>query len=254
VKEVIRVLIALQRLDNQIASWRTIVAEGPDKLSQLRLKLTALEEEMTTLSAQLASSGQKKRELEAESADLVDRKAINQTRQLKAKNNEEYRAVLKEAEAILNQVTSRDNELLTLMEEMEKLEARKPDLEKAIQEETILYESQRNAIVTQVEESQKADEAAQAERARLTAALPPDVLGRYNIVARNRDGQAIAAVSDGQCQVCRLSVPPQLFNELQKNDRLLSCPNCARIIYWPGHPDLKPPEETPADPSLKAHG
>ncbi|MDR1051986.1 MAG: C4-type zinc ribbon domain-containing protein [Deltaproteobacteria bacterium] len=41
------------------------------------------------------------------------------------------------------------------------------------------------------------------------------------------------------CRCCRLSIPPQLYNELQRNDKLITCPNCARILWWMHHPHFK---------------
>jgi hypothetical protein len=73
--------------------------------------------------------------------------------------------------------------------------------------------------------------------------IPNGPLSRYQTVAKNRDGQGMAPVLDGLCQICRLSIPPQLFNDLQRNEKLINCPNCARIVYWKDHPDFKPKTE-----------
>ncbi|MDR1578092.1 MAG: C4-type zinc ribbon domain-containing protein [Deltaproteobacteria bacterium] len=251
-KETIRTLIALQRLDNQLKKWRRVAVEGPEKLTLARVKLTALDAELGSVKAHLADNQRRRRELEAESTDLIERKGSNQTRQLKARNNEEYRAVLKEAESIAFQLAAREDELLALMEEAEKLEAKLPNLVKAQKAEAALFRAESASIEKEIAAGHAQEELAQVERTKLTESLPREALSRYMIVSKNRDGQAIAPVLDGLCQVCRLSVPPQLFNELQRNDKLLSCPNCARIIYWPDHPDLKPPTEDAT--SLEAHG
>jgi predicted nucleic acid-binding Zn-ribbon protein len=29
-----------------------------------------------------------------------------------------------------------------------------------------------------------------------------------------------------------MAIPPQKFNELIRGDKLMNCPNCARIMYW----------------------
>jgi predicted nucleic acid-binding Zn-ribbon protein len=254
VKETIRALVALQRMDNQIAIWRNQMADGPKRLAEARQKLEALEEELNSLNDALAKNQSRRRELETETADLANLKEVNQVRQLKAKNNDEYRAVLKEAEAIVAQTSIREDELLVLMEEAEKMEKRLPDLTDSFEKEKAAFAKVASAVKKTTAESQKLEEKAQVERTKITEAIPKEALGRYLIVAKNRGGQGMAPVSDGLCQICRLSVPPQLFNELKSNKTLLSCPNCARIIYWPDHPDLKPEEEAQADPSLKAHG
>jgi predicted nucleic acid-binding Zn-ribbon protein len=29
-----------------------------------------------------------------------------------------------------------------------------------------------------------------------------------------------------------MHVPPQLFNQIQRNEQLILCPNCQRMLYW----------------------
>ncbi|MGH7828550.1 MAG: C4-type zinc ribbon domain-containing protein [Candidatus Binatia bacterium] len=33
------------------------------------------------------------------------------------------------------------------------------------------------------------------------------------------------------CQGCYMNIPPQLWNEILKNERLNLCPSCHRILY-----------------------
>ena len=36
----------------------------------------------------------------------------------------------------------------------------------------------------------------------------------------------------GTCQGCRMRLPPQLYNELQKHLQVHFCPKCQRILYF----------------------
>jgi predicted nucleic acid-binding Zn-ribbon protein len=239
VQETILNLITLQDLDNKIRIWRQTAAEGPAKLEQARERLSTLEAERDALVAKQAENAKARRELEAETADLTQRKATNQTRQLKARNNNEYRAVLKEAETIASTLTAKEDELLVLMDEGEKLQSLLPGLAADCANETLAFADQESTIRAIIKEGQLSEAEALEKRSALLPSIPPAILGRYNTIAGNRDGQAMAPVVQGMCRICRLSIPPQLFNELQKNDKLLACPNCARILYWMHHPAFK---------------
>jgi predicted nucleic acid-binding Zn-ribbon protein len=251
VKEKILKLIALQDLDNKIQLWRQVVDQGPEKLAQARQPLETAKSDVDALKEKISENSKRRRELEAESADLSNRKTINQTRQLKARNNEEYRAVLKEADNIAALATNCDDVLLTLMDEDEKLRTQLPGLQERLESEEKLFEEKSQVITSTVEDGKK--NLAETLKARETSleTIPQDLLSRYQTVAKNRNGQAMAPVTKGLCQSCRLSIPPQLFNELQKTEQLLVCPNCARIIYWTAHPHFKefapdePPEPIP---------
>jgi predicted nucleic acid-binding Zn-ribbon protein len=61
--------------------------------------------------------------------------------------------------------------------------------------------------------------------------VKPDVLRRYGTI-RMRRGLAVVAVSNGTCLGCHMNIPPQLYNQLQRADAILTCPQCHRIIYW----------------------
>jgi predicted nucleic acid-binding Zn-ribbon protein len=253
VKEKILKLIALQQLDNKIHLWQQTAANGPEKLAQARQTLAAIESEVSTLKEKISENSKRRRELEAETTDLNQRRSTNQARQLKARNNDEYRAVLKEAENIATLLTGSEDVLLNLMDEEEKLQAKLPDLEASLEIEEKQYQEKAREIELIIAESQKNEASALLERQTLLSVIPADLMSRYNTVCKNRNGQAMAPVADGLCQVCRLSIPPQLYNELQKTDKLLACPNCARIIYWQHHPYFKDfaPDEPPESDNAK---
>jgi len=47
-------------------------------------------------------------------------------------------------------------------------------------------------------------------------------------------GVAVALAKGGTCQGCRMRLPPQLYNEIQKHLQIHFCPNCQRILYYEG--------------------
>ncbi|MDR1658017.1 MAG: C4-type zinc ribbon domain-containing protein [Deltaproteobacteria bacterium] len=235
-QETILNLIKLQSIDDKIKLWQRTAAEGPTKLTLARKQLTDIETELKELNEKFAENRKRRRELDAEIADLVARRATNQSRQLRARNNDEYRAILKEAETIATMLTTREDELLLLMDIGEKMEARVEGLSTDRQQEETIFSEQVKTIESILADNQQNEATALIERSALISNIAADVMSRYRTVARNRAGQAMSPVKNGQCQGCRLSIPPQLFNELQKNDKLLVCPNCARIMYWVEHP------------------
>jgi len=45
------------------------------------------------------------------------------------------------------------------------------------------------------------------------------------------------------CSGCNVNLPPQMYNEIQRFDRIRFCPNCQRIVYWREQAD--PEEDNP---------
>ena len=232
-------LIILQSLDDKIRLWRRTATEGPAKVAQARERLTSLETELETLKTAVGEKRKRIKELETETADLTERRKTNQSRLLRARNNDEYRAILKEGETITTMVSSRDDESLTLMDSTDVAENRLSSLESDVEAERAQFASRLASIEAVLADGKENEAKAEIERSELIEKIPRDLLGRYNTVAKNRGGQARAPVKTGQCQACRLSVPPQIFNELQRCDKLMICPNCARIMYWTAHPHFR---------------
>ncbi len=59
----------------------------------------------------------------------------------------------------------------------------------------------------------------------------PTCCQRYEVIFGRRGGLAVVAVKSGTCQGCRMRIPPQLFNQIQRYEAIHFCPNCQRILY-----------------------
>src|SRR5262249_11215718 len=73
-----------------------------------------------------------------------------------------------------------------------------------------------------------------ARRAEAFATLPGRLAETYNRLAqRSRDGLAVGEVVGGACSACYMSLRPQVQVEVRKGDEIITCENCARILYVP---------------------
>jgi predicted nucleic acid-binding Zn-ribbon protein len=64
---------------------------------------------------------------------------------------------------------------------------------------------------------------------------------KYEQIFERRGGTAVVEARNGICQGCRMRVPPQLYNELQRHRDIRNCPNCHRIIFWRAESDSSQP-------------
>lgn len=64
------------------------------------------------------------------------------------------------------------------------------------------------------------------------AALGGEFTARYHRLRQGKLHPAIVPVVSGSCSGCRMTLPPQVFNQLlASNGTLFTCPTCNRIIY-----------------------
>lgn len=238
----------LQEVDDLTRLSRKTLSEGAARLSAAEAHLKAFEDRLAAAKAELTTRRARHRTLEAEVADLSVKKKNNENRQLSIKNANEYTALTKEAEFLAKRIGELEDETLELLDRMEKAEVEIGGLELLVGEEALICAKSAEEIEKSQADSRDHLAELALRRESLLATLPAAQLKRYEEIARVRAGLVVAAATDGFCQACRLGFPPQIFNELQRNEKILNCPNCNRIIYWPDHPDFKseePPQPCP---------
>ncbi|NIP32105.1 MAG: hypothetical protein GTO02_22195, partial [Candidatus Dadabacteria bacterium] len=68
------------------------------------------------------------------------------------------------------------------------------------------------------------------EKNKLAAKVDPKILPIYERIA-NRTGEALALAENERCMSCNMNIPPQLFNEVLTQNKIVLCPNCKKILY-----------------------
>jgi predicted nucleic acid-binding Zn-ribbon protein len=81
------------------------------------------------------------------------------------------------------------------------------------------------------------------ERQSVVGSLSKEVLSLFERVAHGRRGVAVAEAKDGLCTVCHVRLRPQVFNDARRNDSIIQCESCTRILYY------VPPAPAAAQPS-----
>jgi predicted nucleic acid-binding Zn-ribbon protein len=232
-------LVKLQKVDEKIAALILIEMEGPEKMAAVDAELAAGEDKVNNSLTQEKELLKRRRELEAEVEDTDEKIKSNQGRQLQAKTNEEYRALLKEAEYLRKSNTAREDELLEVMESLETLAKDNKELKVWLEEQRTAAADRKKKIEESTRESVKGKADLLSERESLIKSLPRNFMAAYDRIYKRRNGRAVVGIQGGVCQECHIQIPPQDFNMLQRNEELQVCPNCNRIMYWVDHQDFE---------------
>jgi predicted nucleic acid-binding Zn-ribbon protein len=244
-KTVLLALIGLQEADDQARRERKGLAEAAAELAAARAGLARAQGEVADLRGLQAAEETRHRELEAEVADLTVKRRKNEDRQMAVKSEGEYAALKKETEFLGRKINDLEDETLALLDRLD--QRRDQIADRAAQ--AVEAGAAEADLAARAEAGEKAARAAlealAARRVELAGVVGPALLRQYEETARDRGGVAVTAASGGLCLACRLSFPPQFYNELQRNEKISVCPNCGRLIYWREHPDFQP-EPPPA--------
>lgn len=160
-------------------------------------------------------------------------------RMFEVKTNKEYQALLKEIETI-KEANSREEEVILRV--MDEIDALKKDLakrEKEISATVSKIEAEKNVIEAGVSQSEVLWKKQMERREVLSKQLDSNLFRLYNTLKEKRQGVGMVAARQETCQGCYVNIPPQMYNEIQRNNTLVRCPNCNRVLYWEGNEKKK---------------
>jgi predicted nucleic acid-binding Zn-ribbon protein len=232
VKTQVELLVKLQEKDQAIDQLAWQMREGPERLKVLEGQLQELEEAVEDDKNRVQELKQAQRQYEGDIEDGVAHIRKSRGRLMSIKNNREYKALLREIEDTEKENSKREDKVLECLEEIEGLkqgfELKENELLK-LQDE---LETERKAVGEEVARVQ--EELTDVEKGRdgLMQTIDPNLLGKYKQIKKMSGGIAVSLVNHATCGACHLGIPPQMYNELQRQDTLQFCPHCQRIIYW----------------------
>lgn len=231
-KRQVDLLVKLQEKDQTIDQLTWQIRQGPERLKGLETQLQTLEQAIEDDKQRVEELKQAQREYESDIEDGVAHIRKSRGRLMGIKNNREYKALLREIEDTEKENTKREDNVLECLEEIEKINQ---DFELKEDELSALQdglESERKAVDEEVARIQGELSSMEQGREGLMQTIDSNLLGKYKQIKTMTGGIALSLVNHATCGACHLGIPPQMYNELQRQDTLQFCPHCQRIIYW----------------------
>ncbi len=235
-------LIALQRLDSAAHDAERRLTEEPDREKVLDARLDALTLEVAAAKEHLAENHSARRAIEKDVAVHQGRLSKFRDTAMAVKTNVEYAAVQKEIGFAQDEIKTLEDKELELMLAADDLAATVKKAEAALAADGRSVKAERQAIAVEAAELKTALERLTAERAQVVSGLNAQVLSTFEQVARKRNGVAVAEARDGVCTICHVRLRPQVFNNVRRNDAIIQCDHCNRILFF--IPVSAPPDAT----------
>jgi len=231
--EQIELLVKLQQIDNQIQRFDAALADLPRRMARLDEERREADRLVILAEDQAAAHTKRYRELERDNQACDAQIAKSKTKLAAVKTNKEYQMSLKEIEDLEAKRSLVEDQILSVLEA---IDAAKADLEeKKKQGRNIKGQVDQDQQEIEAEAGQVNNDKAhlEAERQALQDRVRPEVLEAFAMVKRRVGrGLTIAPVENAVCRGCNVGLPPQLYNEIQRRDKLYYCPNCQRLVYW----------------------
>ncbi|HKB10933.1 MAG TPA: C4-type zinc ribbon domain-containing protein [Vicinamibacterales bacterium] len=225
-------LIALQRLDTTAEAARKTLADEPERQKALDARLDAAKQRVAAAKEQLAGNQNARRAIEKELAVHQGRLSKFREQAMAVKTNQEYHAIQHEIAHAQTEIKKHEDGILERMLEADDLAAaaKKAEAEAAAEQKTV--DAERKAMTADHGELLKSLENIGEERRTIVAALDKQMLLMFEQVAKRRHGIAVAEARDGICTICHVRLRPQVFNTVRRNDSIMQCDSCQRVLYF----------------------
>jgi predicted nucleic acid-binding Zn-ribbon protein len=231
-REEITRLMDLQIIDRQLQELEHSLSSIAGRVDQLRVENQNNQAELDRLTEQDKEITSARKKAERELAEGEVRIRNKRMRLTLVRNEKELQALTHEIETLKETNQRLETELLTTMEGADVRTARIKELTEAIAKGRTDLTAAEKEIAAEVEELKGNIGKHRKAREKLAENIDPGLLSRYQMIFSRRAGVAVAKAVGGTCQGCRMRLPPQLYNEIQKHLQIHFCPNCQRVLYY----------------------
>ncbi len=236
--EAIEKLLILQERDLRIERLTEELEQIPAQRSALQGKTSSSQAELDAARKRVMEIESRRKELELEVKALKERIDKYSNQQLQTKKTDEYRALANEIENCRKQITAIEDREIECMEETEAAQ-------RAVKAAQTIAEAARKDMESQVGELDRREatlksELSEVEAAREAAAASVEsaALNRYQRLFDGKGGRVVVGIQHGVCGGCHMRLPTQISVQVRGNQEVITCPNCARILFYTRDMDM----------------
>jgi predicted nucleic acid-binding Zn-ribbon protein len=224
-------LIRLQQLETAAEQGRRRIAEIPAAQEALAARIAARQAAVDDVRDRLSACQDARRTVEKDLAIIQGRLTKYKDQLMEVKTNKEYQAMQKEIAVAEREVRSHEDRILERMEEAEELTAAVKRTEAELAAEQSAVAGERQALDGERAALERELQQGSAARDALVPQIAAPAYRLFDHVFRQRKGLAMAEARGGVCTVCHVRLRPQVYNDVRRNDSLIQCESCNRILY-----------------------
>ena len=224
-------LMELQKLDIKIQETKQRIGAFDPLFEEIEEPALILETELGTARTRLQEMKLEERRLEVSSEEKETRRQRLDEKLGSVRNLREEAAVSAELEMVKRALQTDEQEALTLLDQLRKIEERGAELEAAYAEASELVEPKRQELLDQRSEAEEALVSLHEERQQFADKIKSNELKVYDAIRAGGREVAVAGLTeDGACGHCFSMVPLQLQNQIRHGSELIRCEGCGVIL------------------------
>jgi predicted nucleic acid-binding Zn-ribbon protein len=230
-KQQLDILHNVQEEDLKIEALKARTIAIPEEIASKKASIAALRAETEEKKKTFVNLNSLKKEKEAilESKETLVAKHSSELNTIKS--NDAYKAMLTEIEKAKADSSVIEDEILNLMEQIDKESENVKTYEVSLKEAEQKITAEIAALEAEGKNIQNEIGAIAIVRENEAKKVDANLLGQYERIREGRNGQGMAPIDGESCGACGMMLRPQLINQTFKFTDIVSCDNCSRILY-----------------------
>lgn len=238
-------LEALQEIDEKIAAAKKRIGAYGAEIAEVEDPALELESAVEETRSRLQEMKLEERRLELGADEKRTRIERLEERLKQVRNVREESAVSAELDMVRSALEGDEQEALTLLDQIRKLELKLDEQEEELQHARAEIEPRRDELMRERESVEASIDTLRERRERVADDLEDRKLRVYEQIRAGGDRKAVSRLTaDGACGHCFNVLPLQLQNEIRHGDQMIRCEGCG-VILAPPEPAVEDEGDSP---------
>jgi len=228
----IQFLIQLAQKDLEMKENKRLLETAPLTIRKLEKEVSDMEERYAEAEAEMQKFKKEQVRLTGDAKDERAAIEVKKNELLTAKDNKEYAAKTSEIQFLEKKIDGHENRILELLDLID-------DESKEVEAATEKINTEEDAKLTAKKDWEDKIEKAKAmlvmleeEKSKTLPLLSERVRNRYQRLLKVKKDSGVANLLGDVCQGCFSRVPQQHAHEVRRNDAILTCEACGRILIF----------------------
>jgi uncharacterized protein len=231
-------LLRVFQVDKQLRGLQQRLSQAETFLNAQNKELATIDGQRGAIEAQLKVNTAQAADLEGEMARLDARMTTIRTQMESAQTNKEYKAFLTEINTFKADRDGLETKALEIMSKSDELKKQLAELDGRRSERQQVQKVAAGERDARFKEIETRLNELKAERVKLAAEVPQDVMQMFDRLVQQRGDDAMGPVEvqdrkrhEYTCGVCMMSIPIDGVSGLMSSGRLTRCKSCECILY-----------------------
>lgn len=224
----------LQDIDYELGELERSKDYLPDMINNLEKEIEETSSTLEQLKKDITEQNLLRKRMETEVEVQTEELKKFQEQMKMIKTNREYDALITEIANKKLRISENEEKILELMGSIDDLKDKIAEYEKRSQEvnknnnqQLVTLRKKMNSIGSMVG-------AKEEERKSVADKVDKRTMAMYERIKKGVGNHVVVAVKKRACGACFKSLPPQRIQEIRRQDSIITCDSCGRVLIWIG--------------------